>query len=174
MMSRLLHLINRLKAQASWTMLTASQQRAFDELEKRWIFPDRLNLCGSPGSGKTFLGWVLSRQYQAHFYSSPKTLYRDQPSYPLNIIVDNAPSEEKKLRHLLSELQLRQVRRVLFITQKPIRLGLPIIELSTPTPADITTVYENCGKIQFYSSDPLANKSDKETVNFWNIIYSVL
>lgn len=172
MMSRLLHLINRLKAQASWTMLTASQRSAFDELENRWIFPDRLNLYGPHGSGKTFLGWVLSRQHQAHFYSSPKTLYRDQPPYPINIIVDNAPSEEKNLRQLLSELQLRQARRVLLITQKPVRLGLPIIELPTPTPADIATVYESCGKLQFYPSNPLTDNN--EIVNFWNIIYSVL
>lgn len=167
-MSRLLHLINRLKAQASWTMLTPSQRLTFAELEKRWRFPDRLNLCGSQGSGKTFLGWVMARQHQAHFYASPRGLERNQPPYPTDIIIDNAPTEEKNLRRLLSELQLRHVRRVLLITPSPIHLGLPVITLCAPTQVDIATVYENCSQVQFHCPHPL-NEG-----NFWNVIQSVL
>lgn len=171
-MSRLLHLINRLKAQASSTMLTTSQQMAFAELEKRWRFPDRLNLCGPQGSGKTFVGWAMARQHQARFYASPRLLVHDQPPYPTDIIVDNVPSEEKNLRRLLAELQLRQVRKVLFITSSPTHLGMPLITLAPPTKADIATVYENCSRLQFYP--PPLSKSDEEKINFWDVIYSVL
>ncbi len=171
-MSRLLDLINRLKAQASWTMLTASQQITFAELEKRWQFPDRLNLCGPQGSGKTFVGWAMARQHQVHFYASPRLLEHDQPPYPTDIIIDNAPSEEKNLRRLLAELQLRQVHKVLFITSNPIHLGLPVSTLALPTKTDIATVYENCSRLQFYPSS--LSKGDEEKINFWDVIYSVL
>lgn len=185
-MSRLLFLINRLKAQASATMLTPSQRLAFAELEKHWRFPDRLNLCGPPGSGKTFLGWVIARHLQqVKFYATPRLFEQAQPPYSIDIVIDSAPSEEKKLRRLLAELQLRGVRRVLFITQNPIRLGLPTIELAPPTPADIATVYENCSKLQFYPQ-PSSNTEDthpisrntgdrvEEIVNYWQAIFSVL
>ncbi len=167
-MSKLLNLTNRLKAQASWHMLTASQRIAFDELEKRWRYPDRINLCGPPGSGKTFMGWVMARQFQAHFYASPRTLDQDQPPYPTQIILDNAPTEGKKLRRLLSEVQLRQVHRLLLITQSPICLGFPVIALPSPTEADINTIYENLSQLHFHSSC-LVTKG-----NFWNVVHSVL
>lgn len=185
-MSKLLTLINRLKAQTSWTMLTPGQRLAFAELEKRWQFPDRLNLYGPQGSGKTFLGWVLARHLpQVNFYASPRLFEQDQAPYPTDIIIDNAPSEEKKLRRLLSELQLRQVRRVLFVTQSPIRLGWSTIELASPTAADIATIYENCSKLQFYPSPSSSNESpriifrntgesNEEIANYWQVIFSVL
>ena len=167
-MSKLLHLTNRLKAQASPEMLTPSQSVALVDLEKRWQFPDRVNLCGPAGAGKTFLGWVLTRQYEARFFASPHALKQEQELYPRQIIVDNAPSEEKNLRHLLAELQLRQVRNAVLISQNPNNLGLPIVTLPSPTQKDIAKIYENLNRLHFHSLESL----DKE--NFWNIIYSVL
>ncbi len=167
-MSKLLQLTNRLKAQASWNILTPGQRTILTELEKRWRFPDRINLCGPQGSGKTFLAWVMARQHEAHFYASPGMLDRDEPPYPTQIIIDNAPSEEKKLRRLLAELQLRQVCKVLLITRSAIRLGLPVITLPPPAEADITAIYENCSKLQFYCLGPIKKG------NFWNVIHSLL
>lgn len=183
-MSRLLQLINRLKAEAAETMLTPSQRLVLTELEKRWQFPDRLNLCGPPGSGKTFLGWVMARQSQASFYASPRAFEQAQPPYPAGIIIDNAPSEEKEVRRLLSKLQLHQVRRTLFITSSPIRLGWPIMELPLPTAEDIAVICENCSRLQFHPSVSLSkephsisstlNENDKDATSYWHIIYSVL
>lgn len=167
-MSKLLHLINRLKAQVNSTMLTYSQEVAFVELSKRWSFPDRINLCGPQGSGKTFLGWVMARHYSASFYASPQVFAQDLPLYTPEFIIDNAPTEEKQLRRLLSEIQLRQTHKVLLITQRPIKIGFPVITLPLPTEADITKIYENLGVLQFHSPRPI-NEG-----NFWNIIYSVL
>lgn len=184
-MSRLLQLINRLKAQATETMLTPSQRLVLIELEKRWQFPDRLNLWGPPGSGKTFLGWVTARHLpQASFYASPRAFEQAQPPYSTGIIIDNAPSEEKEVRRLLSKLQLHQVRQTLLITSNPIRLGWPVIELTLPTTADIAVIHENCSRLQFHPSSSLPKKphsgssipseNDKEAANYWHIIYSVL
>jgi pantothenate kinase-related protein Tda10 len=107
-MSKLLQLLNRLKAQANEAMLTKSQQLAFAEITKRWQFPDCINLCGTQGSGKTFLGWVVAHHYQAGFYAAPQIFKADLPLYIPALIIDNAPTEEKELRRLLSEVQLRQ------------------------------------------------------------------
>jgi hypothetical protein len=183
--SKLLFLTNRLKAEASERMLTPSQRLALAELEKRWQFPDRLNLCGPPGSGKTFLGWVMARHLQqTSFYASPRVFEQAQPPYPTDIVIDNAPSEEKEVRRLLSKLQLYQVHRTLLITSSPIRLGWPVIELFLPTAADIAVIHENCSRLQFHPSpsspnethsvSSAPNENDKETANYWHIIYSVL
>ena len=167
-MSKLLHLINRLKAQANKDMLTPTQYLVFSELKQRWKFPDRINLCGPQGSGKTFLGWVMARHYSATFYASPQIFEQDLPLYTPDLIIDNAPTEEKKLRRLLSEIQLRQAHKVLLITQRPIKLGFPLVTLPLPAEADIAKIYGNLSILQFHSLRPM-NEG-----NFWNIIYSVL
>lgn len=171
-MSKLLDLTNRLKAQATRNMLTPTQQAVFTELERRCRFPDRINLCGPQGSGKTFLGWVIARYLKAHFYSSPRIMERSQPPFPLDIIVDNAPSEEKNLRNLLAELQLRQIRRVLLITSQPIRLGFPAINLPPPTSEDIQTIYTHLDRLHFYSTP--VSVEDTTINNLWTIMHSVL
>lgn len=180
-MSVLLHLLNRLKAQASWNMLTPSQRAAFSEFEKYWQFPERINLCGPPGSGKTFLGWVIGRQYGTSSYASPGALERDQSQFLAQVIIDNAPSEDKKLRRLLAELQLRQVRNLLLITQSPIHLGLPVIALPNPTEADIATAFENCNRLQLFTSQFPNNDSFPQSPDrlkagdsLWKVIHSVL
>ena len=167
-MSKLLHLINRLKAQANIKMLTASQAVAYDELSKRWRFPDRINLCGSEGSGKTFLGWVMARESGAYFYPNSQTFEQDLPLYSPGLIIDNAPTEEKKLRRLLSEIQLRQVQKVLLITQKPIKVGFPIVTLIPPTEEDIAMFYKNLNDLNFYAAQHL------NQTNFWTLINSAL
>lgn len=168
-MSRLLHLTNLLKAQANVEMLTPSQMAALATLSNHWRFPDRVNLCGPPGSGKTLLGWVLAYQFQVDFYASPQLFENDIPLFTSALIVDNAPSEEKKLRQLISEIQLRQLHKVLLITQKPNKIGLPTITLSEPTAEDVAKIYKNLSTLQFYPTEELANKN-----NLWKIIYSVL
>jgi hypothetical protein len=167
-MSKLLTLINGLKAQASKEMLTPSQHTALAEVEKRWKFPDRVNLCGPPGSGKTFLGWVIARQLNAQFYASPRILAQEQSPYPTRAVIDNAPSEEKESRRLLAELQLRQFRNTLLITTRPVSMGLPVITLPSPATADIKTVYENLSKLQFVSPQLISEG------NLWGLLYSVL
>jgi len=53
-MSKLLYLTNRLKTQATLNMFSPSQQIAYNAIEKSWRFPERVNLCGTQGCGKTF------------------------------------------------------------------------------------------------------------------------
>ena len=167
-MSKLLHLTNRLTAQATLNMLSPSQQIAYDAIEKKWRFPERVNLCGTQGCGKTFLGWVVARQLHAYFYAGPGILAQERPPYPQQIIVDNVPSDERSIRLLLAKLQLRRIRNLLLITSHPNKLGFPIITLPPPTPEDIALVYGNFSKLQFHPHTPVAQGS------FWEVVYSVI
>lgn len=167
-MSKLLHLTNRLKAQAALDMLSPSQRTAYDALEKSWRFPERVNLCGAPGSGKTFLGWVAAHHLNAHFYASPNALAQERPPYSQQIIVDNVSSDERSIRLLLAELQLRQIHNLALITNRPNKLGFPVITLPPPTPGDIAFVYKNFSNLQFHPYSPIAQG------NFWEVIHSVI
>jgi len=166
-MSKLLQLTNRLKAQAHADFLTPSQAQALNQIQHAWRFPEIINLHGPSGSGKTFLGWVLARQQQATFYASPR-LFLTQAVPTTKVIIDNAPADERQLRILLAELQLQQIKFVLFLSSNPLRIHWPSITLSAPTAADITTVYDNCSKLQFFAPIP------PQSSNLWQVIQAVL
>lgn len=167
-MSQLLELLNSIKSQANERMLTPSQHAAFLDIVSHWRYPDTVNLCGPTGSGKTFLGWILARHMQASFYAVPDMLQQDLPLYTPAVVIDNTPVEEKEIRSLLSEIQLRQIKKAVLITTKPTRLGFPIIQLGTPTRADIEQLYHNLRYLHYYPADPVS------TGNLWQVIYSVL
>lgn len=166
-MSKLIHLTNRLKAQANQNFLTPTQQVVFNELHQAWRFPEKINLYGPAGSGKTFLGWVLARHQPARFYATPRCFFEDEPTKQ-PVIIDNAPTDERQLRTILAALQLRLINRTLFITQTPIRISWPTIQLPPPTPADIETVYDHCGQVDYLTNAP------RQSTNLWHIIQSVL
>jgi hypothetical protein len=65
-------------------------------------------------------------------------------------------------------LQLRQLNHVLFISQTPIRLGVPVVMLPAPTKIDIETVYKNLSQLQLFTSTSLSEG------NYWKIIFSVI
>ncbi len=166
--SRLLELINSIKGQANERMLTSSQRTAFADLINSWRYPGTLNLTGPTGCGKTFLGWIVARHFQASFYAVPGLLRQDLPLYSPAVIIDNSPTEEKEVRRILSEIQLRQIKKTVLITSKPIRLGFPIIELGNPTTEDIQQFYNNLRILQHFPTQPIS------TGNLWQVIYSVI
>ncbi|MCB9105088.1 MAG: hypothetical protein H6633_12730 [Anaerolineales bacterium] len=95
-------------------------------LVKGGVFLTEL-ICAVQKGQENLLGWVMARESGAYFYPNSQTFEQDLPLYSPGLIIDNAPTEEKKLRRLLSEIQLRQVQKVLLITQKPIKVGFPIV-----------------------------------------------
>jgi len=167
-MSRLLKLLNYVKAQADQSMLTPSQRLAFDRVLKQWRFPDVINLCGPSGSGKTFLGWTIANYTSASFYVTPKHLKQDLPLFTRGIVVDNTPTESKGLRKVLSEIQLRQIENALLITRAPNRLGLATVRLDKPAKTDIEQLYQNFSRLQFHPDQPL------DQGDCWQVIHSVL
>lgn len=169
-MSQLLILLNRLKAEARLERLTDSQRVAWNDIRQRLRFPERINLYGAAGAGKTFLAWALAHERNAAFFTSPTALARsgfiNEPSRL--IIVDNGVSEAGAFRRLLAELQMRNGRSALIITRHPNQIGLPLTHLPPPIPQDITIVYHNLGLLEHYALPPHAEG------NLWQIIHSTL
>jgi len=167
-MSKMLVLLNRLKAEARPELLTDKQSEALREIELLWSFPERVNLCGPTGSGKTMLGWVLSRSLKAYFYPSPKAFRENFQQDKGRVVVDNTPHDHQALRDVLADLQLRNARTVLLVTEQPNRLGLPTVTLPAPATEDIDIVYRNLSLMEYYALSPLREG------DFWAVIHSVL
>lgn len=169
-MSQLLTLLNRLKAEARLEWLTDSQQATWHLMKRQLYFPDRVNLYGDSGSGKTFLAWALANVQNASLFATPEALY--QSNYvnkpPRLVIVDNCASDTAELRRLLAELQMRNGRSALIITRHPNQLGLPLIHLPLPTPQDITITYHNLSLLEQYALTP------RTSGNLWQVIHSTL
>ena len=169
-MSQLLALLNRLKAEAHLERLTGSQQLAWRLVQQHLRFPERVNLYGASGSGKTFLAWALAHEQDASLFASPEGLFQSDfvNDPPRLVIVDNCVSDSTELRHLLAELQMRNGRSALLITRQPSQLGLPLIHLPLPTSQDITVTYHNLSLLEHYALAPLAEG------NLWQVIHSTL
>ncbi len=162
--SRMLILLNRLKAEARPDWLTDSQNAALAKIERLWRFPERANLYGPPGSGKTLLGWTVARALGASFYSSPRVYYAQSPQGQARVVIDNAPDDVLALRRLLAELQLNDTRSALVITSQLNRLGLPTVTLPAPTRQDVDVVYRNLSLLDFYALNPT------HVANLWVVI----
>jgi hypothetical protein len=169
-MSQLLTLLNRLKAEARLEWLTDSQQTAWQNIQRQLRFPERVNLYGAVGTGKTFLGWTLANEKNAAFFASPEKLTQSDfvNEQSKLVIIDNSPSEPGDLRRLLAELQLRNSRSALLITHYPNQIGLPYIHLSPPTSQDITIFYRNLSLLEQYALSP------RTEGNLWQIVHSTL
>lgn len=167
-MSRLLHLHNRLKAEARPELLTNSQHAVVATIGKYWQMPERVNLVGPRGTGKTFIGWTLTRVEGAVFFASPQIVKGVDVRGDCPLIIDNVSVEERSLRSLIAELQLLNVRKALLISADENRLGLPIVRLEYPTQDDIDVVYHNLSLLEYYALTPLVEGT------LWQIIYSTL
>ncbi len=106
-MSRLLSLLNRLKAEARYELLTGSQLAALHDLEKAWMFPERVNLWGSSGTGKTFLGWVMVTRTSPsiHHVSPDAFIQSDWVDNDALHVIDNASSDPNALRPFFAKFR---------------------------------------------------------------------
>lgn len=161
-------LLNRLKAEARRDWLTDSQAAALTEIEQLWRFPERVNLYGPPGAGKTFLAWGLARTLDAAYYPSPRIYCTAAAREQARVVIDNAPDDATAVRRLLAELQLNDARTALIITVLPNRLGLPTVALPQPDSQDVDIIYRNLSRLDYYSLFP------HHAENLWTVIEQVL
>lgn len=167
--SRLLVLLNRLKAEARPDWLTDSQAAALAEIERLWRFPERVNLYGRPGAGKTLLGWTVARAMAAGFYASPRVYIAQAAQRQAErVVIDNAPDDVAAMRRLLTALQLNNARTALLITTQANRLGLPSVVLKSPTAQDVDIVYRNLSLLDHYAISP------KYATNLWIVVGEAL
>lgn len=164
-MSTWLDLLNDIKQQRSADLLTPAQAQGYQQLCQRLTMPDWLNLCGPPGSGKTFLAWQVARAVGATYLPLPAQLDAlDHPSPVL--IVDNAPHQEHKLRNLLARCDLLNIPTVLLITRPRAMLPMPTVELSPPTQDDIMRVGAFVSRLgYFFQAGQLPPQP-----NFWDVL----
>lgn len=169
-MSQFLTILNQLKAESRLEWLTDNQQAVWQSALDRLRFPDRVNLYGAAGTGKTFVAWALANERNATFFASPAAL--TQSNY-MNmqanlVVVDNGTNEPNQLRRILAELQMRNGRSALIITRFPNQIGLPLLHLPLPTAQDISIVYRNLSLLEKYALSPHSEG------NLWQIIHSTL
>lgn len=164
-MSCLLVLVNRLKAEANQAMLTDTQGSAYTAVMEYWRFPRRINLYGPPGSGRTFLAWVISKSEETPYYVSIEEL-RSATHNVSKAIIDNVSATEREVRDLLAKLQLRRTHTALVITDRPVNLGLAEVELSAPTSNDFDVVYHNLSLLEYYALEPVRQG------NLWEALHA--
>lgn len=166
-MSRLLTLQNQLKIRAREGRLTDHQLRAFGDIQTAWRHPQRLNLCGPTGAGKTFLAWALAYELDATYFAAPELLAA-VPAAEAPAIIDNVDVDAYPLRGLLARLDLYNLHRVLLISRVANPGLLPAVALPAPDEADRTIVLHNLSELEFYSLHPV------DSANLWTIIHATL
>jgi len=167
-MSRLLKLLNNLKTQANVAWLTDAQRDAFASLEQELRFPEKINLYGPGGCGKTFLAWAVSRALSIPYYPSPQAFEaRSQRPQP-QAIVDNVSVGERAARQLLAISQSKGTHTLVFITHQPNSLRMYAIGLPPPSPADFDVVYRNLSLLEYYALPPVRHG------DLWQAVHAVL
>lgn len=120
-------ILNRIRQSADYTWLTPSQQRAQNAILERLKFLDEVNLWGRPGTGKTFLGWMLQRQRWADYVPVAEQI--GQAGLLRTIVVDNAGWKRREVRDILHLARRYGYNRVILITQEPVQEQMATVEL---------------------------------------------
>lgn len=129
-MSRYLELQNYIKTHANLDWLTLSQQQAFDGIQNLLCTYQVINLFGSYGCGKTFLGWACHRESIGIYLPHPSLLKRSIPSLSSScFIIDNVQSDRHAFRQILKEVQILSIPSVIVISRPPVREKITGIEL---------------------------------------------
>ncbi|MDL1891182.1 hypothetical protein FBQ96_16720 [Nitrospirales bacterium NOB] len=124
----------RIRDHLSLDWLTPSEQAIWDQIHLFEGPPHRIiNIYGVPGSGKTFLGWLMQREGYATY-----GLWSSRPS-PVHarLTLDNSPTSQaaaRDLRPLVDELGVRQI--ILLSRRRVDEPAMPAFELQV-TPDDL-------------------------------------
>lgn len=106
---RLTALEQRIRDRLSPEWLTPSQQRVWAQLHRFHGPPHRVvNVFGPPGSGKTFLGWLMHREG----YATYETWSGDRRPIHPRLILDNARADRtsaRSIRPLVDKLNILQI-----------------------------------------------------------------
>ena len=164
-MSALLELLNVIKGQCRPDWLTPGQATAVAAIEQCLRIPGVVNLAGPAGAGKTFCGWLLARSLAAQTTTDADWLPDKSAVAGGTLIIDNGPEDLRQLRRLLTELQLREVRCAVVITQHPNELGLPVVPLPPPTD-------EDCARIRAHMESHYPFFPGPPVPSLWNWIRS--
>lgn len=165
-MSEWLRLVNEMKQRRPQDYFTLTQRMVYEAVVERLQFPNqRLNLCGPPGSGKTFLVWGLVKDLDAVHVPAPERLREVDGHDIALLVIDNAPIYEDELRGLLSGAALMDVGSVIFVTQRPTNLKMHQFYLNPPSVDDLRHVARTFGRLGFYEQT-----TPPASANFWQLL----
>lgn len=124
----------RIRDHLTLDWLTPSEQTIWDELHRFDGPPHRIvNVYGAPGSGKTFLGWLMQREGYATYGVWSR---RPLPIHA-RLVLDNATTDQaatRAIRPLVDELGISQI---ILLSRRPVdEAAMPKFELQV-TPDDL-------------------------------------
>jgi hypothetical protein len=113
--------INLIKEKADENWLTVSQRAVYENILTRWRSAPFVNLCGPPGSGKTFIARLLAKKH-GYYYTFD---LQEAPEGAAHVILDDA----NYTRRCRLQARTRRLGRVLLITRHPISEAMPVASL---------------------------------------------
>lgn len=163
-MSEWMRLLNEMKCRPIDEYLTPTQRQARDRICELLRFPNRINLHGPYGSGKTYVAWAVVRATGATHVPIPENLKELSPGHDI-LLIDNAPHREEDVRRLLATANLLRASSVVLITRESIGMPMHRVSLPLPTETEIEMVLKTYGRLGFYQQYELPTSP-----TFWNIM----
>ena len=155
-------------------MLTPSQGSAQNAiLNSIETWEQYINLCGTPGAGKTFVAHALHHRVDLLYFSNP-TCYDAHVSQNLVVAIDSAPETRQEARGLYDRVRWGQKdytgpRSVILITRQPIDDDIRKIEL-TLTDTDIAHMEDSIRR-QFgeYDFETVSQYTQQHSGLWWYV-----
>lgn len=163
-MSEWMRLLSEMKRRPMDEYLTPTQRKARDQICELLRFPNRVNLHGPYGSGKTYIAWAIVRATGATHVPLPENLKHLEPRHDI-LLIDNAPRFETDVRRLLATANLLGASSVVLITRETIGMPMHRVALTTPDSIEVEAVLRTYGRLGFYQQHTLPDNP-----NFWNIM----
>lgn len=167
-MSEWSRLLNEMKRRSMDEYLTRSQRSVRDQICDLLRFPNRINLYGPHGCGKTYVAWSVVRAVGATHITLPEKIRLLEPTCEI-LLIDNAPHHELEVRKLMASANLLRVTSVIFITRDPIRIQMYRIRLSLPESDEVEQILTSYARLGFYQQRELPPKP-----NLWNIMHACI
>ncbi|HET59437.1 MAG TPA: hypothetical protein ENN32_03620 [Chloroflexi bacterium] len=161
-MSEFIRLLNQIKTHRNRAWLTPSQVNAMRALQKTLRIPGTVNLFGSVGVGKTFLGWSLAEEMRYVYLAHIDCLADLQDQEIIGLIVDNCAPDRESHRNILKHLSFRKIRYAVLITQQMIGDYTSYVELELEA-QDWDRVVENLKSIKVFRDPSSAS-------NLWQLL----
>jgi len=113
-MNKLANLNARIRDRLTEDWLTPSEKAAWAWVKRLDAPPHRvINLYGSEGTGKTFLGWLMERQNYASYasFGGPFT-----PTLP-RMVVDDTPADRPNTREFQTMVDNLKIKQIIILTR---------------------------------------------------------
>lgn len=153
-MSEYVRWLNLIKLQATEEWLTTSQAAVVSELERAWRTEKCVALRGDSGSGKSFIGRLLSQRQNGIYTSSIDGLVRAEFG-DKNVVLDLGPEGEYS-RAMRLIVESAGARHLVVLTRHLPRDLVCVVDLQL-TPHDVQQVRHTLstkGIIEGFSTEP--------------------